>query len=514
MKTKWNNKGYSLVELLITIVIFGVVMIGIALMMRTTSASYVSGNSEVAMQTEVQIVANQVEELLVDATGTVVAVATNEWKIPGVGATHYIYYDRTNDELYYQKDGDDPAGFSLMAEYVSDFKIEGLATYDASGTLSADHDNMANIHIEMNNDNHLYEVDREVFFRNAIENPTVYELDGGTSTPTGPTTSYTAEICLNRYDVLNLSKEYNIVEVTGMSDGFTGFYEFVTPSWAADTGNKDICNAIDYVTSAGFNADGTAVMTPYVRVNLTKATDLDAYTTGDYVLTGKDQAGNVKTFRIYTEAVSFDVHDDTATADGAVYLGNGTGDGMGGYTWIGMKGIDIAGMMTGMNNQSFNYTMVAYIDSDFNQMYTYNNENKPPAVREVSTVSHGFDNNRNSNVTSGWSSYETPQGQCGVKELFVLNADPETNGFILIQDNAGLDANSTGITAMEEGKLRLAIIIQLPDSNDTNNSTYYVIDLAMIAQGVTLENYKGANTYAATLNADGTWNMYSLSPTT
>ena len=64
MKANRNNKGYSLVELLITIAIFGMVMIGIAMIMRTSSVSYLDGTREVAVQTEVQIVANQVEELL------------------------------------------------------------------------------------------------------------------------------------------------------------------------------------------------------------------------------------------------------------------------------------------------------------------------------------------------------------------------------------------------------------------------------------------------------------------
>ena len=68
MKTRLNNKGYSLVELMLTLFIFGIVMVGIALIMRTTTVSYKDGNAEVTMQTEAQIIANQVEELLVDVS--------------------------------------------------------------------------------------------------------------------------------------------------------------------------------------------------------------------------------------------------------------------------------------------------------------------------------------------------------------------------------------------------------------------------------------------------------------
>lgn len=503
MKAKWNNKGYSLVELLITIVIFGIVMIGIALMMRTTSASYVSGNSEVAMQTEVQIVANQIEELLVDATGTVTSTATNEWKIPGSGATHYIMYDATNDELLYQKGGNAAANWSLMAEYISDFDIEGLAVYTPSGTLGADHDNMANIHIEMNNDGHAYEVDREVFFRNAIENPTVYLLNGGSTSTSTPTAAYAADIAVNRYQVLNLEKDYGIVTVTGVSGDFYGFYEFLDePDWA--TGNKMLCYAITNVDSAA-----TGTMTPYIRVNATKTVSYGSSTSGDIVVTGETSNGTVKQIRIYTEAVSFDVNATLDRADGAVYLANGTGDGKGGYTWIGMKGIDIASMIA-INGAQYKYSMVCYVDSDTNQMYSYNTDNAPMTPETCSlTVAHGYDGQQS-------TKYSTIQSQCGLQQGFALGADPETNGFILVQDNNALSANSTATTAIAAGQLRLAIMIQLPDNNPSNDSSYMVVDLAVLNQGADLDNYKGVNTYSATYNStSGAWTMVStVLPTT
>ena len=62
-----NNKGYSLVELLITMAIFSIIMIAIILIMRTSLVSYKDGLFETTMQEEAQIVANQVSDLLVDA---------------------------------------------------------------------------------------------------------------------------------------------------------------------------------------------------------------------------------------------------------------------------------------------------------------------------------------------------------------------------------------------------------------------------------------------------------------
>ena len=61
-----NNKGYSLVELLISIAIFSLVMGGIISIMNTTSVFYRGGQQEVRLQEEAQIAINQIEELLID----------------------------------------------------------------------------------------------------------------------------------------------------------------------------------------------------------------------------------------------------------------------------------------------------------------------------------------------------------------------------------------------------------------------------------------------------------------
>ena len=62
-----KEKGYSLIELVVTIAIFSVIMVVLIVIMRTSMVSYREGLFETQMQEEVQITANQVSEFLIDA---------------------------------------------------------------------------------------------------------------------------------------------------------------------------------------------------------------------------------------------------------------------------------------------------------------------------------------------------------------------------------------------------------------------------------------------------------------
>ena len=63
---KKNNKGYTLVELMLTLLIFSVIMISIIMIMRTTIVSYKNGLTEASVQENAQIAINQISNILVD----------------------------------------------------------------------------------------------------------------------------------------------------------------------------------------------------------------------------------------------------------------------------------------------------------------------------------------------------------------------------------------------------------------------------------------------------------------
>ena len=61
-----GNKGYTLFELMVSVAIFALIMVGIISLMRTSSIFYMGGQSEVRLQEEAQIALNQIEDLLID----------------------------------------------------------------------------------------------------------------------------------------------------------------------------------------------------------------------------------------------------------------------------------------------------------------------------------------------------------------------------------------------------------------------------------------------------------------
>ncbi len=492
---KRNNKGYTLVELMITIAIFGIVMIGIAMIMRTTSVSYVNGSNEVAMQTEVQIVANQVEELLVDignkttvgADGTVTTTNASIGSGTKDGYVEYYIYDQASgtrynivhkddtDELWFCKtsltaSSPDLSGYSLMAEYVSIFDIDGFSQTDGD----ADRDNKVTIEITMDKDGYTYEVSREVFFRNAVEDITVYQINGGAAVPPGgaPTYDYTIEV--DRYSVINLEKDYNIKEVTSVTGAFTSNYDFVVPTFS--TGETSISKAISSVTAV---ADGS--FTNFFIYDTTLSEDLTSQVKKDagavLTCTTKDTPAQTKTILVYTKPVDFTMNTANAAADGVVYVSNQTGDTN--YAWIDIDGINIASMVE-VFNKPFQYSMVSYIE-DSTPGYQADTTNKPSDNITVSAVSHGHG--------SSTDMYGTNKG-------FGLKADPEGDGFIITQDNNAFSSCSPTTevtTAMANGTMRIAFMIHLPGQSTTG--THKVVDLAVVLQGTDLTHYAGGALY-------------------
>ena len=66
MRFKCENKGFSLVELIVVIAIFSVVGIVVGGFLFTASRSYSLSANELELQDEAQLVANQIQEMLLE----------------------------------------------------------------------------------------------------------------------------------------------------------------------------------------------------------------------------------------------------------------------------------------------------------------------------------------------------------------------------------------------------------------------------------------------------------------
>ncbi len=130
-----NNKGFSMVELIVSIAIFGFLSVGIVGLMMTGTNLFSSINTYVDLQFESQTAMVQIQEYVIDCNYSVKwDDATNTLTITneedGVDAlnnpikiykTHIFTFNETDNTLYY---GTNPTGVnSVMARYVNDFNI-------------------------------------------------------------------------------------------------------------------------------------------------------------------------------------------------------------------------------------------------------------------------------------------------------------------------------------------------------------------------------------------------------
>lgn len=166
MKFKRENKGFSLVELIVVIAIFSVVGVVVGAFLLTASRSYSINATELNLQEEAQLVSNQVQEMILDTaygisyqyvatdnTGAeLIQYMVNDAATPPAGDLtnkdvyiygqdqyYHISWDKETAELYLQEYVKDATtgsyvladGFSglpddrvMFGQYVSDFNVD------------------------------------------------------------------------------------------------------------------------------------------------------------------------------------------------------------------------------------------------------------------------------------------------------------------------------------------------------------------------------------------------------
>ena len=161
MKLNRENKGFSLIELIIVIAIFSVVSVAIGGFLLAAQRSYAVSANELDIQEEAQLVANQLQEMIldtslgisyqyvvVDAAGTELIdymtddastvlpegdLAKKELFIYGLNYYYHIYWNKETSELYlveYEKTGATPqladgmpSTGVVLGEFVTDFDV-------------------------------------------------------------------------------------------------------------------------------------------------------------------------------------------------------------------------------------------------------------------------------------------------------------------------------------------------------------------------------------------------------
>lgn len=257
MKKK-NNKGYSLVELIVTLAIFSLMMVTVILIMRTTIGTYRDGLFETEMQEEAQIVANQVSDLLLDAVKyegadtyaytdiNSVNHSGNKWTFQGVGSQQFeIRYEVAANKLHYYTSA---SGEQTLAENVSEFSIDNI--YPRGSDNEDVMDNMGSIKVIIkgkgSSKDREFEAEKQVYFRNNLENAysstgeglpdkldvfDVSHMDPNSSEDEDDPDLFD-EVTVLRYDSLDLSAEYNFISIDSLSTDANKYFD---PSETDDT---------------------------------------------------------------------------------------------------------------------------------------------------------------------------------------------------------------------------------------------------------------------------------------
>ncbi len=144
-----ENRGLTLIELMITIGILSIVIVIAGSFMLTSGNSFAKGNADSEVQNEAQLAVNQIEDLIIDGVGVEKTVDADKTELVLYhteevgGATNFIKEVVTwktdgNNNMYYSKwevikdpvSGDyvesGPALYpeQLLAENVADFKVD------------------------------------------------------------------------------------------------------------------------------------------------------------------------------------------------------------------------------------------------------------------------------------------------------------------------------------------------------------------------------------------------------
>lgn len=326
---KRTNKGYSLVELLLTMAIFSIVMIAIVNIMSNASKSYKKGLMEVKVQEEAQIATNQIGDLLVDAS----SVVTSNNVLDGDGNVTSVTYSFNDSEskpvtlslednkIYLFKDSEK----AVLADNVKSFSIDGVKGATTNATLLSDNTCEVNIEIEIDTSNgsnknvSSYAASREVTFRNQVEyNPSASLLMNNSSDDEKDKKDeeFVGTETVNRGKNINLSCNYDYTKDCILSDGAKDYFDIVISTAFGKTSySVKIKDA--YATPANFST-----------LNLS---DKDCYV---YMT---DDAGNP------INKVKLEVDPVAVTSESGILLLtlDNVNHGGGNTTYIPTKGIDV-----------------------------------------------------------------------------------------------------------------------------------------------------------------------------
>lgn len=338
MRVAKNNKGFTLIELIVALAVMSIVMVEIFTLMSNSSVLYRKGSAEVDLQAEAQQLIQQMEELMIDCNNSIsinrpTLVNSDNITISNNDARYNLVYSKANPTdtygtVYMTKEDFVGAGSVMtpipMAEYVESVSVNMGRYQDYS---------MVTIEVVMYNDMYHYSASKDIYLRNNI----------GVSTngvPEDAASTYDYELCVLRYRSYDLDKLFNDMDLDGNGDGG---YDYVLASGGA------------YYNNPSANVSNPTVLQCKATVNQT-ASDTKI---GPYIVNMVNQTtGAVDyTIGIYTDAVRVGAAGNPDTSGyGFAYLST-VGTRLDGFTPV--YGVDLS------SATSVDYALEANVPFDF-----------------------------------------------------------------------------------------------------------------------------------------------------
>lgn len=164
-----DHKGFTLVELLVSISISVIVMSSIAYLTSYSSRNYRRASEDVSLQMEAQTIINQLDDLIMEAYN--VKYDSNLLTIYQEDANYLIFVDTAKQKLLFEKvlPGETPTGdYIEFGRFVENFQVVD--------TGADDRNNVIEISIDLRREGKSYSIkENKVTLRNHIKQVTDLE---------------------------------------------------------------------------------------------------------------------------------------------------------------------------------------------------------------------------------------------------------------------------------------------------------------------------------------------------
>lgn len=179
-KRKLNNRGFTLVELLVALAIGGIVLAALAVLVSQGVSNYRRQTLTAQLQNDANITLNQMADNIMEADMlTLVKGSSTDMNYIRVKEKVYYIY---RDGIIYQSETADISKGSVLCEHVTEFRVRmlksGIREDDAGRAAGLSKNIQVRIDIRLENMGESRQADRTTALRNRLNDITYAEADG------------------------------------------------------------------------------------------------------------------------------------------------------------------------------------------------------------------------------------------------------------------------------------------------------------------------------------------------